>query len=109
MKRGDVWTVAGAGYAGKPRPGVILQSDLFSEVLSVTICMFTSSRVEGGLVRQLVSAKSSNGLLLDSFAMADKITTVPRSNLGRHIGQLDPDDMARIDLAVLNFLGLAGN
>ena len=30
MRRGDIWTVAGAkGYAGKPRPVVIVQNDSF--------------------------------------------------------------------------------
>ena len=29
MKRGEVWTIAGEGYAGKPRPAVIVQDDRF--------------------------------------------------------------------------------
>ena len=29
MTRGDVWTVSGTGYAGKPRPAVIVQDDRF--------------------------------------------------------------------------------
>ena len=30
MQWGEVWTVAGApGYAGKPRPAVVLQNDLY--------------------------------------------------------------------------------
>ncbi len=40
--------------------------------------------------------------------MVDKITTVPVTRLGERIGVLVPRDMARIDLALLVFLGLAG-
>ena len=29
MKRGKVWTASGTGYAGKPRPSVIVQDDRF--------------------------------------------------------------------------------
>jgi mRNA-degrading endonuclease toxin of MazEF toxin-antitoxin module len=30
VKRGEIWTVAGgSGYAGKPRPAVIVQTDMF--------------------------------------------------------------------------------
>ena len=42
MKRGEIWTVSGAGYAGKPRPAVIVQNDLLDTTASVGICVFTS-------------------------------------------------------------------
>ena len=39
MKRGEIWSVAaGKGYAGKPRPVVILQDDRFDATDSLTIC-----------------------------------------------------------------------
>ena len=40
--------------------------------------------------------------------MIDKLTTVPKSRLGNRIGQLDPADVARVNRALLVFLGLAG-
>jgi mRNA interferase MazF len=40
--------------------------------------------------------------------MVDKITTVPRSKLGDHVGQLGDEDMVRLGRAVLVFLGFAG-
>jgi mRNA interferase MazF len=43
MKRGEIWTLAGGpDYAGKPRPCVVLQSDVFTETASLTICTVTS-------------------------------------------------------------------
>ena len=43
----------------------------------------------------------------DSRLMVDKITTTPRTKLGKRIGRLADKDMVRVDLAVLVFLGLA--
>lgn len=40
--------------------------------------------------------------------MADKVTTVARSTLGK-IGVLDPADMARVSLAVIVFPDLLKN
>ena len=43
MKRGEIWTAAaGSGYAGKPRPVVIIQDDRFDATDSVTVCAFTT-------------------------------------------------------------------
>lgn len=33
--------------------------------------------------------------------MVDKITTVPKNKLGQRIGELEPDDMARVKQAIL--------
>ena len=43
MRRGEIWTQAGGpGYAGKPRPALIVQSDLLTETDSVVTCLFTT-------------------------------------------------------------------
>jgi len=110
MRRGEIWTVAGAGdYAGKPRPAVIVQDDSFLETGSVTICGFTSDPTDAPLFRILVEPNEQNGLRASSRLMADKITTVARQRLGHRIGQLDAGDMARLNRAMLIFLGLAGS
>ena len=61
MKRGEIWAVSGAGYAGKPRPAVIIQDDLFDATASVTICVFTSNDTDLPLLRIPVSPSDSNG------------------------------------------------
>jgi mRNA interferase MazF len=40
--------------------------------------------------------------------MVDKITTVPKGKVVQRIGQLDDEDIVRLNRAVLVFLGLAG-
>lgn len=52
MGRGEVWTVSGgAGYAGKPRPAVVIQDDAFAATPSVTICAFSTDPTEAPLFR----------------------------------------------------------
>jgi mRNA interferase MazF len=109
MKRGDVWTVSGGpDYTGKPRPVVIVQDDLFSAIASVTVCGLTSLSVDVPIVRASISPSPVNGLLVESFLLADKITSVPRKRLGRCIGRLEAEDLRRLDAALIVFLGLAG-
>ena len=108
MRRAEVWTVsARGGYAGKPRPAVIVQDDHFSPLPSVTICVFTTDETDAPLLRILVEPDGKNGLEKPSRIMADKITTVPRDKLGRRIGRLSRRDMTRLERALAVFLGMA--
>jgi mRNA interferase MazF len=109
VRRGEVWTAsAGTGYAGKPRPVVIVQDDAFDATASVKICAFTSDATEAPLFRIEVGPSETNGLRSVSRLMVDKITTVPRTKLGERIGALGDEDMLRVNRAILVFLGLAG-
>lgn len=107
MKRGDIWTVSGGGdYAGKPRPVVIVQDDVFDATLSITVCAFTTDETQAPLFRVLVEPTARNGLRRPSRLMADKITTVAKSKLGSPVGRLDDQDIVRLNQALLVFLGL---
>jgi mRNA interferase MazF len=108
MRRGDVWTVAGGkDYAGKARPVVILQDDSFDGTESITICAFTTDDTDAPLFRLPVEPNERNGLRAPCRLMVDKVTTVPKSKVGAHIGRLDDEDVLRLNQAVLVFLGLA--
>jgi mRNA interferase MazF len=107
MKRGEVWTVSGTGYAGKPRPAVIVQDDRFDATASVTICVFTTDETEAPLFRLVIRPSDGNGLRLASRLMVDKLATVPKARLGQRIGSLDDEDVVRMNRAILVFLGLA--
>jgi mRNA interferase MazF len=109
VKRGDVWTVAGApGYAGKPRPVVIVQDDRFSHTQSVTVCALTTVPVDAPLLRVGIEPSASNGLRAPCSLMLDKVTTVQRQRLGKRIGTLDATDMVRLNRGLMVVLGLAG-
>jgi len=59
VRRGEVWTVAGGGgYAGNPRPAVILQDDRFDATDSITLCAFTTDPTDAPLFR--LPARSSS-------------------------------------------------
>jgi mRNA interferase MazF len=109
VTRGEVWTAAGGkDYAGKPLPVVIVQDDRFDATSSITICAFTSDPTEAPLFRLVVEATEKNGLATVSRLMVDKLTTVPKTKLGKRIGRLSDDDMVRLNRALMIFLGLAG-
>ena len=108
MKRGEIWTVAdGGGYAGKPRPVVIVQDEAFSALDSVTICPLTSDPSDLPLFRIPLLPQDDNGLRQESRIMADRITTVRKTKLGSRIGIVSPDDMRRLNQALVVFLGIA--
>jgi len=109
MRRGEIWTAAGGkDYAGKPRPAVIVQDDRFDATDSMTVCAFTTDPTEAPLFRLPVAPNERNGLRSACRLMVDKITTVAKTKLGSRIGELDDEDMLRLNRAMLVFLGLAG-
>ncbi len=109
MRRGEVWAASGgSGYAGKPRPVVIVQDDRFDATASVTVCAFTTDPTDAPLLRLVVLPSELNGLHEESRLMVDKITTVPRTRLGQRIGRISDEDMVRLGRAILVFFGFAG-
>lgn len=108
MKRGEIWTVAGArDYAGKPRPAVVLQDDRFDKTESITICAFTTDATDAPLFRLAVEPSQNNGLRAVCSLMVDKITTVPKSRIGARVGRLSDEDIVRMNRAIIVFLGIA--
>jgi len=108
VNRGEIWTVAGGeGYAGKPRPVLILQDDRFRNTASVTLCAFTTDPTEAPIFRLPIEPTDENGLHVSSRLMVDKIVTVPRTKLRARIGKLGIEDMVRLNRAILVFLGIA--
>ena len=109
MKLAEIWTAAaGTGYAGKPRPVVIVQDDRFDGTTSVTVCPFTSDVTDVPLVRPLVQPSPHNGLDQASRLMVDKLNTMRRDKLGQRMGVLSNEDMMRLERSMVVFLGLAG-
>lgn len=106
MRRGELWTVSGSGYAGKPCPAVIIQDDRFNATGSLTICVFTTDETDAPLFRIPIDPSESNGLHNVPRLMIDKITTVPKERIGERIGRLEDMDVVRLNRAILIFLGL---
>ncbi len=107
MKRGDLVTIALQGDYGKPRPALVVQSDLFSEHPSVTILPVTSDLRKTPLFRIDVEPTSVTNLEKRSQVMVDKVQTVPREKVGADFGRLDDTSMLTINRALAVWLGFA--
>lgn len=105
MKRGDLVTVALQGDLGKPRPALIIQSDLFNEHPSVTILPVTSELRNAPLFRIQVEPNETNGLQKISQIMIDKPQSVAREKIGNVFGHIDDKTMSTINRALAMFLG----
>ena len=108
MRRGDVVTVALPGDFGKPRPAVVIQSDLFANHTTVTVLPVTSTVAAASpLFRLRLVPSADNGLHASSDVMVDRTMSVRPNRIGDTIGRLDDADMLRINRALALFLGIA--
>lgn len=109
LRRGDLIVVAVAGDDGKPRPALVVQSDLFNDTHpSVTVIPITSTLVDAPIFRLTIEPSSDNGLRSLSQLLIDKVTTVRTARTGRRIGHLEDDMIVRVNRALALWLGLAG-
>lgn len=105
MKRGDLVTVSLSGDYGKPRPALVIQSDLFDEHPSVTVLPITSHLRATPLFRVTIKSSKENGLQEISQVMVDKIHTISREKIGKTFGKLSDDQILTINRALAVFLG----
>ncbi len=106
MRRGDLVTIALQGDYGKPRPALIIQSDLFHAHPSVTILPVTGELRETPLFRIRLEPTPANGLQKVSQAMVDKAQSVPRERIGNVFGHVGEEDMLAISRSLAVFLGV---
>jgi mRNA interferase MazF len=107
MRRGAFVVVATSGDYGKPRPALVVQSDLFAELPSVVICPLTTTlRGDADLFRLDVVPSAGNGLRQASQIAVDKLTVVPSSKIGEVIGEADEALLLRVNRALALFLGI---
>jgi mRNA interferase MazF len=104
MTRGDIVVVSLPGDYGKPRPALVVQSDLFAEHPSVTVLPITSHLVEAPLLR--IGAGPASGLERASQIQIDKAHTPRRERIGPVIGHVDDATLGAVNRALAVFLGL---
>lgn len=105
MRRGDLVTVALQGDLGKPRPALIIQSDLFDAHPSVTVLPVTGELRDAPLFRIPLAPSDVNGLSKPSQIMVDKPQSISREKIGKAIGHLDDETMLAVNRALVVFLG----
>lgn len=105
IQRGDLVTVSLQGDYGKPRPALVIQSDLLTDLESVVLCPVTSD-LRNALFRVTVEPNLVNGLQALSQIMVDKLSTLPRAKVSEPFGRLDKERIKAVDRALLLVVGL---
>jgi mRNA interferase MazF len=109
LRRGDIVVVAAPGDYGKPRPALILQSDLFKATESVVVALITNDqRPQAPLFRRPIQPSATNGLRHPSDVMLDNLVTLSRAKVSDSVGHLADPEMAGISASLVLFLGMAG-
>jgi mRNA interferase MazF len=107
MNRGDLGVAVLPGDYGKPRPILIVQSDLFSHTPSVTVLPLTSDLRESPIFRVMIEPSPGNGLKERSQVMVDKAHTLRRNKVSYVFGRLDAHDHITVNRALAVFLGFS--
>jgi mRNA interferase MazF len=74
---------------------------------SVVVCQMTSEHRDAADFRVTIDPTERNGLRVRSQVMADKPVTIRRERIGRPVGHLDDEDVARLNVALAFVMGLA--
>lgn len=105
--RGDVVVCAVSGDYGKPRPAIVVQSELYNDThASITVCLITSDLNDWPLFRVTLEPSLSSGLRTKSQVMIDKIVSVPRDKIKQVAGKVSSKDFKLIEETLKNWLAL---
>jgi mRNA interferase MazF len=107
VKRGDLVTVALQGDHGKPRPALIIQTDLIPSHPSIVVLPVTTTIISAPLLRITLEPLPETGLRTLSQVMVDKPIAVRRERLGKVIGHIDEPTLGRITRSLAMWLGIA--
>jgi mRNA interferase MazF len=107
MRRGDLVTIAMQGDFGKPRPALIIQSDRYERLVTVTVLPVTSAVTAAPLLRVDIQPDGENGLSKHSQVMLDKAMTLRRDKVGPVFGRIGKDSLIEIERCLALFLGIA--
>ncbi|HQS02349.1 MAG: growth inhibitor PemK [Halothiobacillus sp. 24-54-40] len=106
MKRGDLLGIVLQGDFGKPRPALIIQSDQFDTLGTLTVLLLTSTLIDAPLLRVTLTPNAQNGLQKVSQVMIDKAMTIRRDKLGTVFGTLGSEHLLQINRSLAVFLGI---
>jgi mRNA interferase MazF len=107
FRRGDLVIAVFGRDHGKPRPAVVIQSDLFNRSHgSVVLCPISSDLTGFTVFRVALLHAETKGLRVDSEVMVDKMGAVERDRIRQRIGRLSPPQMSLVDQALQIWLDL---
>jgi len=101
IERGNIVICALSGDYGKPRPAVVIQSDLFNPTHpSITLCPITSHLIDAPLFRITLTPSELTGITLTSQIMIDKVTTIKSEKITKKIGKISSEEMVKLNDAL---------
>jgi mRNA interferase MazF len=107
LRRGDVVIAVFSGDYGKPRPALVVQTDLVNSThSSIVLCPITSHLEDAPLFRLPLEPSEENGLDRPCQIMVDKIGAVRRDRARQVVGKLGEDIMIRVNRSLAFWLGL---
>jgi len=107
IERGDIVICALSGDYGKPRPAVVIQSDLFNPTHhSITLCPITSHLIGAPLFRISLTPNELTGITLASQIMIDKVTTIKSEKITKKTGKISSEEMQKLNDALKLWLSL---
>jgi mRNA interferase MazF len=106
MKKFEIWTVAGGEHTSKPRPCMIMQSDVISSFETVIIAPITTFNAGDSIYRIPLQVTIGTGLTEKSFIEVEKISAVKKRFLGKRIGEVPNEAFNNIDESTAKLLGI---
>jgi mRNA interferase MazF len=95
------------GDHGKPRPALVIQSDLFDRLPTVTVLPLGSSLLGPAITRVDIAPAEANGLRAKSQIVVHRLQTIRRDKVSHVIGRADAATMLTVTRALAVFPGLA--
>ena len=109
--RGEIYSanldpVVGSEQGGS-RPVVVVQNDVGNRFSPTVIVLAVTSQLHKARLPTHVQIHAgAQGLARDSVVLAEQVRTLDKRRLKERIGQLPPEEMARIDQALRVSMGL---
>jgi len=100
-------TIALPGDFSMPRPALVIQSDFFDQIATLTVALVTSTVVDAPYMRVTIVPTVYNGLKVASQVMVDKVMTSRIERVGEVFGRLETEIMLEVDRRLALFLGIA--
>jgi mRNA interferase MazF len=108
LRRGQiVIATEGSGYAGKPRPCLILQADKYlGRIDSVTVARLTTTKTDAPMFRIPVNPSQRNGLTEPGYVRIDKLMTIEAARIAGVAGMLSDPVMRSVEDGLRRWLDL---
>ncbi len=107
VARGAILIVSTGGRVrGKPRPAVVVQELRLDFAETIIVVPLSSYEAVEDPATPILAPDDVNGLSEASRFMTHRIGAIPKSDIGKVIGTLSPEDMERVDAALSLVLGL---